>query len=423
MENILGRLFYELLSRGKHTVSLDMIYQCMDRFDEITSRGLRVTLEDVQYFCDHYPSVATLADDKVHLADAETVRFSDFLKTDYIKAIETACNEVLTLCDYAAADVIAAEQITSVFANKENNTGESDCSSEKDFVEDDWCPRVHFFGNYASINSKYVRRGCISPAILRGRSEFHRYVRNRHIYDFDYSKEVLYIYDHTAVKQFCNDLDIPMGDFNYPVVIDNNVKDCSEMFNRCYTFNQPVEIPSDAIDCTSMFEYCNAFNHPLIIPEKVETCRRMLMFASSFNSPVEIRSHYLQNCRAMFNCCNIFNQDIFLPEGVETCRNMFAGTNFNKPITIPGTVKDCKGMFAYSSFNQPITIPSGVTDCHVMFEGCRDFDQDIVIPQSVVYTQGMFYGCDISNSRITMISGTLLPTDIRNAVMAANEDD
>lgn len=119
MENILGRLFYELLSRGKHTVSLDMIYQCMDRFDEITSRGLRVTLEDVQYFCDHYPSVATLADDKVHLADAETVRFSDFLKTDYIKAIETACNEVLMLCDYAAADVIAAEQITSVFTAEE----------------------------------------------------------------------------------------------------------------------------------------------------------------------------------------------------------------------------------------------------------------------------------------------------------------
>lgn len=119
MENILGRLFYELLSRGKHTVSLDMIYQCMDRFDEITSRGLRVTHEDIQYFCEHYPSVATLTDDKVHLADVETVKFSDFLKTDCIKAIETACNEVLTLCDYAAADVIATEQMTSVFTAEE----------------------------------------------------------------------------------------------------------------------------------------------------------------------------------------------------------------------------------------------------------------------------------------------------------------
>lgn len=119
MENILGKLFYELRSQGKQTGSLDMIYQCLDRFDEITSHGLRVTREDIQYFCDHYPSVATLADDKVHLADAETVRFSDFLKTDYIKAIEISCSEVLTLCDYAAADVIAAEQMTSVFANKE----------------------------------------------------------------------------------------------------------------------------------------------------------------------------------------------------------------------------------------------------------------------------------------------------------------
>lgn len=119
MENILGRLFYELLSRGKHVVSLDMIYQCMNRFDELTSRGLRVTREDVQYFCSHYPSVATLIDDEIHLADVETVRFSDFLQTDYIKAIETACDEVLTLCDYAAADVISAEQMTSVFANKE----------------------------------------------------------------------------------------------------------------------------------------------------------------------------------------------------------------------------------------------------------------------------------------------------------------
>ena len=119
MENILGKLFYELLSRGKHTVSLDMVYQCLDRFDEITSRGLRVTREDIQYFCDHYPSVATLADDKVHLADAETVRFSDFLRTDYIKAIETACNEVLMLCDYAAADVITTAQATSLFTAEE----------------------------------------------------------------------------------------------------------------------------------------------------------------------------------------------------------------------------------------------------------------------------------------------------------------
>ena len=49
-----------------------------------------------------------------HLADVETVRFSDFLRTDYIKAIETACNEVLTLCDYADSDVIATERKISV---------------------------------------------------------------------------------------------------------------------------------------------------------------------------------------------------------------------------------------------------------------------------------------------------------------------
>lgn len=80
-------------------------------------------------------------------------------------------------------------------------------------------------------------------------------------------------------------------------------------------------------------------------------------------------------------------------------------------------------MFAGSIFNQPVIIPSNVKNCRTMFEWCKDFDQDIVIPESVTSTEGMFTRCPINDTRIHMASGGALPSDLREEVLSANEDD
>ena len=41
--------------------------------------------------------------------------------------------------------------------------------------------------------------------------------------------------------------------FNQPVIMGNNVINCTNMFVRCVNFNQPITIPNSVVDCNCMF--------------------------------------------------------------------------------------------------------------------------------------------------------------------------
>ena len=79
--------------------------------------------------------------------------------------------------------------------------------------------------------------------------------------------EKLVVRCHEDIKKFCEERGISINEFNEPVEIPEEVKDCSFMFLGCMSFNQPVVIPDGVLDCHSMFAGCISFNHPVTIPK------------------------------------------------------------------------------------------------------------------------------------------------------------
>lgn len=81
--------------------------------------------------------------------------------------------------------------------------------------------------------------------------------------------------------QFCKEYQIPIEEFNIPIVIDKRVKSCNYLLENCTNFNQKVEIPEGVISCNGMFWKCTNFNQKVEIPESVTKCVAMFMNCES----------------------------------------------------------------------------------------------------------------------------------------------
>lgn len=95
-----------------------------------------------------------------------------------------------------------------------------------------------------------------------------------------------------------------------------NKSSCACLFNRKYNWNYPVVIGNNVISCYEMFWDCDMFNAPVTIPNSVT------------------------NMSKMFVGCDVFNYPIQIPDGVVNCAGMFSGTPYRRDIYIPESVMD-----------------------------------------------------------------------------------
>lgn len=58
-------------------------------------------------------------------------------------------------------------------------------------------------------------------------------------YYFDKSLNILKVFSRTGISDFCSDNYISPSYFNYDVIIDDSVTDCSCLFSGCSRFNRP----------------------------------------------------------------------------------------------------------------------------------------------------------------------------------------
>lgn len=186
-------------------------------------------------------------------------------------------------------------------------------------------------------------------------------------YSWDDEKQTLTVFSNMGVKDYCEDNEIDLGEYDYKTVIDPSVTDCSEMFYKveevdfktykhtgCSSFNQPIVIPDGVTDCSYMFACCKSYNQPTTFPDSVEDCTVTFGHCRSFDSPVTM-SKNVKYCRAMFSGCESLNQPIVFPDAVEDCSCAFRG---------------CQ------SLDQPIVVPDCVTDKTRMFENCEFINDD-----------------------------------------------
>ena len=159
---------------------------------------------------------------------------------------------------------------------------------------------------------------------------------------------VLVVHTSKGVRNYCEDMDIHLDNFNDRVIIAEGVTDCSEMFCSFDSFNQNVIIPSTVKNCTEMFRGCCNFNQEIIIPEGVV------------------------NCYSMFQNCQSLNKSIVIPNSVRFCEKMFKDCyNFNKDTVIPNSVLSCLFMFkGCSSMSSKITVYNKVFDNKYL--GCKE---------------------------------------------------
>ena len=242
--------------------------------------------------------------------------------------------------------------------------------------------------------------------------------------------------DNKGVAQFCEDYQIPIEEFNLPVVIDKRVKSCAYLFEGCTNFNQKVEIPEGVRKCNGMFYKCKNFNQEVVIPESVTICGGMFWNCTNFNQKVTIPEG-VESCHMMFRNCETFNQPVQLPKSVRNCDDMFEGCkSFNQEVTIPDGVERCVGMFMgceslnqkvimsqktdnaismfrnCKSFNQKVDIPESTTMCSHMFDGCSQFNQPTIIGEAVTHGDFIFQNCEMLNQPIELCSRDCSCTDM-----------
>lgn len=192
------------------------------------------------------------------------------------------------------------------------------------------------------------------------------------------------------------------------IIVNNYVINAStgravyyEMFKDT-NFNSPITIGANVRNCTAMFQGAEKFNQPVEIPASTRSCYRMFKDAEEFNQIVTFKGNNVQYLEQMFNNCTNYNQPFTIPNNVINCTSLFHDcTNFNQPITIPESVTNCYEMFYNcQSFNLPIAIPNGVTNCSTMFSWCTSFNRPITIPEYAVDCNYMFSHSAINQSVI-----------------------
>lgn len=200
----------------------------------------------------------------------------------------------------------------------------------------------------------------------------------KNTYVFDEKKNIVKVCsnpswdkNNTAIRDFCEDYNIKLEEFDIPVIIEGFVKNCAKLFEGCTSFNQKVLLPDGVLTCREMFRWCETFNQEIILPESLGGVAGMFQYCKSFNQPIKI-PHRITNCAGMFMGCESLNQPITLTENITVCVAMF---------------KYCK------AYNQEVKLPENVDECQSMFEGCENFNQPIVIGENVSIYQ-MLLGCD-----------------------------
>lgn len=93
------------------------------------------------------------------------------------------------------------------------------------------------------------------------------------------------------IVDWCEHHQVNIGDFNYPVVIDESVTDCSAMFAYCNSFDQPILIPKGTLHCDYMFYKCLAYNCAIEFERHIQTYKGALYMCNSLKSPVLIHSN------------------------------------------------------------------------------------------------------------------------------------
>ena len=90
------------------------------------------------------------------------------------------------------------------------------------------------------------------------------------------------------IVKWCKDHSVNISDFNYLVVIDESVTDCSAMFAYCNSFDQPVLIPKGTLHCDYMFYKCLAYNCAIEFEPFIQTYKGALYMCDSLKSPILI---------------------------------------------------------------------------------------------------------------------------------------
>lgn len=120
----------------------------------------------------------------------------------------------------------------------------------------------------------------------------------------------LKVFSNTGVKDYCTDNKIAIHNFNIPVIIDNSVTDCSEMFKYCTGFNSEVTIPATVENCDYMFYGCCSLDKEINFPKSMRHCRAMIS-GTAYNHCI-ILPEYVENCSDMLQTCSDFNRPIVL---------------------------------------------------------------------------------------------------------------
>lgn len=200
---------------------------------------------------------------------------------------------------------------------------------------------------------------------------------------------------NTAVRDFCDEHNVKLEEFNLPVEIDSSVVDCTELFKDCLCFDQEVVIPDGVKYCFKMFYHCESFNQPIILPESIKEVYGMFYGCRAFNQEVKIPD-CVSNSSGMFMGCESLNKKVVLSNNTVVCEAMFKFCrSFNQEVILPEKVEDCVNMFADCiKFNQPVVVKENVTNCWMMFYGCESLNQPIqLLGTGQCCYEDIFVGC------------------------------
>lgn len=182
-------------------------------------------------------------------------------------------------------------------------------------------------------------------------------------------------------------------EFNEPVILEDTIDTCNQLFADYTLFNQPVIIPDTVKDCYKMFEECYSLNSPVVIGKSVQNCEYMFSGCINLNQEIIIPDSVI-SCKFMLRRCSALNSNVVIGNNVKYCNNMFASCfAFNKSVVIPASVSSCYSMFSYcKSLNSPIIMNSCDVkrNCVGMFYNCVNFNQQLFIPDGVTDVSNLF---------------------------------
>ena len=116
------------------------------------------------------------------------------------------------------------------------------------------------------------------------------------------NKRILTIYGCTGVHGFLRDHFICSSSFNYPVIVDDSVTSCCEMFTDCDSYNQVTIIHNSVTSCQGIFSNCKAYNQPIVIPNSVINCKHMFCDGVALDQDIVVPNSVVRRVGMFENC-------------------------------------------------------------------------------------------------------------------------